>query len=63
MDHLSRSVRAQMKAANRLNARWVLILGEEELLAGQAKLKDMDRGTEELVDLAVVRQHIQVGEE
>ena len=42
MDHLSRSVRAQMKPQPAKRP-LVLILGEEELLAGQAKLKDMDR--------------------
>lgn len=63
MDHLERSVRAQMKAANRMNFRWVLILGEEELSAGQVKVRDMDDGTEELVDLAEVKQHLQKREE
>jgi len=63
MDHLDRSVRAQMKAANRMNARWVLILGEEELAAQQVKLKNMDLGTEELVDLDAVIQCMQVEEE
>ena len=62
MDHLDRSVRAQM-AANHMNARWVLILGEEELAAQQVKLKNMDLGTEELVDLDAVIQCMQVEEE
>jgi len=63
MDHLGRSVRAQMKAADRLGARWVLILGEDELAAGKVKMRNMDRGTEELVDLTQVKQHISVREE
>lgn len=63
MDYLDRSVRAQMKAANRMNAKWVLILGEDELAAGQIKLKNMDQGTEELVCLTEIKQRMQPREE
>ena len=55
--------RAQFKAANRINAKWVLILGEEELEAGKVKLRNMDEGTEELVDLSEIIQYMQSREE
>jgi histidyl-tRNA synthetase len=36
-----RSIRAQLRAANRSSARFALVLGEEELSAGQAVLQDL----------------------
>lgn len=41
MDYLGKSLKAQMRRANKLNAAFTLILGEEELQSGQAQLKDM----------------------
>ena len=41
MDYLGKSLKAQMRRANKLNATFTLILGEEELQSGQAQLKDM----------------------
>ncbi|MEG2813468.1 MAG: histidine--tRNA ligase [Oscillospiraceae bacterium] len=40
-DLMDRSVKAQMKYANKINARYSLIIGENELLSGKAILKDM----------------------
>ncbi|MFV0411699.1 MAG: histidine--tRNA ligase [Oscillospiraceae bacterium] len=45
-DIANRSVKAQMKAANRLNALYTMVLGEDESKAGRAKLKNMDTGAE-----------------
>ncbi|MFW5858053.1 MAG: histidine--tRNA ligase, partial [Planctomycetota bacterium] len=44
MDFEGRSFKAQLKKANRLGARAVLLLGEDELAAGEAALKDMGEG-------------------
>ena len=63
LDYMDRSVKAQFKSANRINAKWVLILGEEELAAGKVKLRNMDDGTEELIDLSNIIQHMQSREE
>ncbi|PIE56482.1 MAG: histidine--tRNA ligase [Desulfobulbus propionicus] len=41
MDHSGRGLKAQMKMAGRINARRVLILGENELEQGEAVLRDM----------------------
>ncbi|MDX2494074.1 MAG: histidine--tRNA ligase [Desulfuromusa sp.] len=41
MDYLGKSLKAQMRRANKLNAAFTLILGEDELKSGQAQLKDM----------------------
>ena len=43
-DYLQRSLKAQMKEANRLNAEKVLIIGEEEMKKGKAVLRDMQTG-------------------
>jgi histidyl-tRNA synthetase len=41
-----------MERANRINARAAVILGEAELAAGVAQLRDLDAGTQESVALA-----------
>ncbi len=41
MDHLSRSLKAQFKQANRLTARFTVMIGEEEAAQGMVMLKDM----------------------
>jgi histidyl-tRNA synthetase len=53
-DYLGRSLKAQLKLAGRLQARHVLILGEDELKAGTATLRDMDAGTQEPVPLGEI---------
>jgi histidyl-tRNA synthetase len=40
-DHQLRSLKSQFKQADRLNARYVLIVGPEELAAGEVLLRDM----------------------
>ncbi len=42
MDYSSRSLKAQMKQADRLKARFVLIVGEQELEKQEAVLRNMD---------------------
>ena len=46
MDHLNRSVKAQFKQANRLNAKYCLILGPDELANNLVKLRNMQDGEE-----------------
>ena len=46
MDHLSRSVKAQFKYADRLTADYTIVIGEEELTKGTVKLRDMLDGKE-----------------
>lgn len=41
MDYQGKSLKAQMRRANKLNAAFTLILGEDELKTGKAQLKDM----------------------
>lgn len=46
MDYSGRSIKAQMKEANRESARYTLIVGESELASEQFILRDMDQSTE-----------------
>ncbi|MCL2224713.1 MAG: histidine--tRNA ligase [Defluviitaleaceae bacterium] len=50
-DLLNRSVKAQMKFASKINARFTLILGENELKENTANLKNMETGEAESVPL------------
>lgn len=45
-DFMGRSLKAQMKYANKINARYVVIIGEEEIKNNKVKVKDMRNGTE-----------------
>mgnify|MGYP000029145155 FL=1 len=56
LDYLGRSIKAQMKAADRLGSRHVLIFGEDELSRGEAVLRDMKDGQEQKVDLQDLEQ-------
>ncbi|MEO6695877.1 MAG: histidine--tRNA ligase [Ignavibacteria bacterium] len=45
-DYLNRSIKSQMKEANKLNAEYVLVIGDEELKTHSAKLKKMSDSSE-----------------
>jgi histidyl-tRNA synthetase len=51
IDFLERSIKAQMREANRLNVSHVIIIGEEERLAGVAIVKNMGTGDQEKIPL------------
>jgi histidyl-tRNA synthetase len=51
MDFESRSLKAQMSLADRLEARFVIILGDNELAAGEAMVRHMETGFQEPVPL------------
>ncbi len=50
-DHLQRSIKAQMKYANKINARYSMIIGESELEERNVKLKEMESGDEVTISL------------
>lgn len=52
MDFDGRSLKAQLSQADRLGARWVVILGDRELAAGESVVRDMRTGSQESVPLA-----------
>ena len=49
--HAGRGLKAQMKYADKLGARYVIVVGDSELETGMAKLKDMESG--EASDIAL----------
>jgi histidyl-tRNA synthetase len=51
-DYLQRSVKAQMREANKLNAKYVLFVGGDEYKQGLMNLKNMTTGEEEKVALS-----------
>ncbi len=51
-DFVGRSMRAQMREANRQRARFTLIVGEDELAVGTVSLKNMESGAQETLELA-----------
>jgi histidyl-tRNA synthetase len=50
-DHVGRSFKAQFKYADKLGARYVAVLGEDELSSNSIKLKNMATGDERQVSL------------
>ena len=51
-DYMDRSVKAQMKYANKIGAKKVVIIGADELEKGAANVKDMATGEQTEVSLA-----------
>ncbi len=51
LDYLGRSLKAQMREANRQEAENVLVIGDSELRSGKANIKNMKTGNERLVEL------------
>ncbi len=49
-DIMERSVKAQMKYANKLGAKMSVILGDNELVTGKANIKDMATGEQKEID-------------
>ncbi len=61
MDYLDRKMKAQMKAADRLQAKFVLILGENELKEEKVILRNMGNGEQQEIPLqSIVEKIIQI---
>ena len=56
-DKLRRTMKSQMKDANRLMAKNVIIIGEEEMNSGQLTLKDMKTGDQQKLTLDNIIDH------
>jgi histidyl-tRNA synthetase len=57
-DYLQRSVKAQMREANRFNARFALFVGGEEFEQGKLNLKNMESGEQQICPLKDINQII-----
>ncbi len=51
IDHAGRSVKAQLKYANKINAAYTIVVGDDEIKNGSVKLKNMATGNETVVNL------------
>ena len=51
IDHAGRSVKAQLKYANKINAEYTIVVGDDEMKNGSVKLKNMATGNETIVNL------------
>ncbi|WP_312521832.1 histidine--tRNA ligase [Anaerospora sp.] len=56
MDFLNRSLKAQMKYANKYPARFVAIIGDEEVKENKVMLKNMETGEQQLIDMDTIQQ-------
>ena len=56
VDYDARSLRAQMKRANRCGTRWVLILGDDEIERCEVTVKDMEKREQTAIERANVVQ-------
>ncbi|WLD92205.1 histidine--tRNA ligase [Alkalihalobacillus sp. AL-G] len=57
-DYLDKKMKAQFKAADRLNARYVLVLGEDELDKGVINIKDMASGVQVEVKIEEAKDYV-----
>lgn len=57
MEYEGRSIKSQMKRADRLKAAFALILGDDELAAGVVSVKDMTKGDQARVSRDAVVDH------
>lgn len=59
IDTNGRSMKGQMKAANKINADFTVIIGEDELAQGQAQIRNMETKEQETVALGDVVEYIE----
>jgi histidyl-tRNA synthetase len=57
-DYLQRSAKAQMREANKLNAKYVLFIGGDEYKEGLVNLKNMSVGSEEKIEINSIREFV-----
>lgn len=58
-DYLNRQMRAQFRAANRMNAKYSIVLGDEELKNQVVNIRDMKSGEQEEVELNNITRYLE----
>lgn len=53
------AIKAQMEMANKRNAKFAVIIGQKEVIDGTAIIRDMDAGTQEIIDVRKVVHELQ----
>lgn len=51
-DHLDRSLKAQFKYSNKINAKYTIVIGDDELDKDKATLKNMETGDQKLIKIS-----------
>ena len=51
-DMLQKTMKSQMKDANRMNCKYMLIIGDDEISKNIIQVKNMETGNQESVDLS-----------
>lgn len=54
-DHMNKSVKAQMKYANKIKAKYTMIIGENEINSGKATIKKMDDGSQMEISITNIK--------
>jgi histidyl-tRNA synthetase len=57
-DYMSRSLKAQMKYANKMNAKYITVIGEDEINNNNIKVKNMENGNEEEIQLSQLLEYM-----
>jgi len=50
---MKRSIKAQFREADRQNAKWVIIIGEDERKRGVIQLKNMEKGKQKEIPMEI----------
>ena len=58
MDYSGKSLKSQMKRADKLKCHYTLILGDKEIMENKAELRDMKKGTQESMGLDYLEETI-----
>lgn len=58
-DLQGKSLKAQMKAADKLGARLTGVIGEDECRVGKILMRNMETGEQELIDVAALSEYLQ----
>ncbi|WP_336824371.1 histidine--tRNA ligase [Sporosarcina sp. USHLN248] len=58
MDYMDRKMKAQMKSADRFNAKTVIVIGEDEVKENVVQLKNMEDGTQQKVKDSLLLEKI-----
>jgi len=58
-DISERGLKAQMKYANRIKARNLIVIGSDEMSSGKVKIKNMDSGEEKTVNIEDIDKNIE----
>lgn len=60
INHMGRSLKAEMKYANKIGAKFTVVLGDDELQTGNAKLKRMSDGEQFEVNLNNIKEIVAI---